>query len=130
MSVKPRDVSQWLRDETPEHLALMSKLRERLAATIETDISDKEAVPSRDWCRAAQRYQQSFLGMLTEERERIKLRLLMNKAGGGGLTDEEYEQELKTLAAESLGTLPVDALHRELERRQQLAAPVMEDEDD
>lgn len=129
-AAKPRDVQAWLREETPEHLALMSSLRGRLAATIETDISDKEAVPSRDWCRAMQRYQTSYLALLTEERERIKLRILMGKAGESGLTDEEYQRELESLAVESLETLPADALQRELERRQALAPVVEEDEDD
>lgn len=94
----------------------MTRLRERLGKTMDSDINEN-GTPSRDFCRALQRYQATFTTLLTEERERIKLRLLMNKAGEGMLTDEEYEQELRHLAAESLGTLPVDELHRELERR-------------
>lgn len=127
--VKTADVQQWLRNETPEHLALMSKLRDRLARTVETDITEG-GVPTRDWCRALSRYQSSYTLLLTEERERIKLRLLMQKSGEGMLTDEEYEQEMRSLAVESLGTLPADAIQRELERRAQLAPPLEEKEED
>lgn len=122
------DVQSWLRQETPEHLALMSKLRGRLAQTVETDVTEG-GVPSRDWCRALSRYQTSFTLLITEERERIKLRLMMGKAGEQVLTDEEYEQEMAVLAVESLGTLPLDQLHRELERRQALA-PALREADD
>lgn len=125
------DVAKWLRDETTEHLSLMTKLRNRLAATMDTDVNEN-GTPSRDFCRALQRYQHVFALLLTEERERIKLRLMMGKAGEEMLSDEEYEQEMKSLAAESLGTLPLDVLHRELERRG-ASAPMLverEEEDD
>jgi len=116
----PKDVQSWLREETPEHLALMSRLREQLASTMATDVNEK-GTPTRDWARALGRYQLSYTTLLQEERERIKLRILMAKTGEGGLTDEEYEQEIEQLAVESLGRLPADALQRELERRAQLA---------
>lgn len=127
----PQDVQSWLRQETPEHLKLMSDLRERLGETIRTDITEG-GVPSRDWCRALSRYQTSFTLLLTEERERIKLRLMMGKAGEQMLTDEEYAAEMANLAKESIQTLPADVLHAELERRG-MTAPVLverEDEDD
>lgn len=122
------DVQAWLRRETPEHLELMSKLRGRLSDTIETDVTEK-GVPTREWCRALARYQSSFGLLLTEERERIKLRIMLGKTGDGVLTDEEYEQEMKSLAVESLGTLPLDALHSELEKRGALAPPLNEKDD-
>lgn len=125
----PADVASWLRQETPEHLALMTRLRERLASTVDTDITENGA-PSRDWCRALSRYQGSYTVLLQEERERFKIRLAMNKAGEGLLSEDEYEKELGVLAVESLGTLPADALHRELERRALSAGPQPNDKDD
>jgi hypothetical protein len=128
-TVTPADVASWLRNETPEHLTLMTRLREKLAKNIDTDVTN-EGTPSRDWCRSLARYQQSYTTLLTEERERFKLRLAMSKQGEGLLDDQEYEQGLKELALESIATLPADALHRELERRG-LEAPVfVEREDD
>lgn len=125
----PADVDGWLREETPAHLRLMSRLRERLADTMNSDVNES-GTPSRDWCRALQRYQASYVGLLAEQRERVKLRLLLDKSGQQTLTDDEYEQELTSLARESLETLPADALQRELERRAQLAAPVPDEEDE
>lgn len=106
----------------------MTKLRERLSVTVENDVTN-EGTPSRDWCRALARYQTSYTTLLTEERERFKLRLAMQRGGEGLLSDEEYQRELGELAVESLGTLPLDAIHRELERRQALAPPFTEKDD-
>lgn len=106
----------------------MTTLRERLATTVDTDITENGA-PSRDWCRALARYQTSYTTLLTEERERFKLRLAMSKQGEGLLDDAEYEAGLKELAMEAIGTLPADALHRELERRL-LEAPPLNERDD
>jgi hypothetical protein len=127
--ISPADVTEWLMRETPEHMALMSKLRERLAATMTIDVNE-HGTPTRDWARILSRYQGTYQMLMLEDRERLKLRLLMAKEGDGILTDEEYDQELKSLAVESLGTLPADALQRELERRQALGPVVEEGEED
>lgn len=116
---RPRsiDVADWIRSETGEHLKLLTRLRDKLAATIDDDTTEK-GTPSRDWCRAYQRYQTGYLGVLNESREQVKLRLLAKKMGEEpALTDEEFDAELRGLAAESLATLPEDEIHRELERR-------------
>lgn len=115
--VTSADVTSWLVKETPEHMALMTKLREKLATTMDTDVTDK-GTPSRDYCRALGRYQTSYQMLLNEDRERLKLRLLMKS---DDLSDEQYEAELRSLAADSLGTLPMDALQKELARRAQMA---------
>lgn len=125
----PADVASWLRNETPEHLALMTRLRDRLAKTVDSDIT-QGGVPTRDWCRSLSRYQATYTTLLAEERERFKIRLAMSKQGEGLLDDAEYEQGLKELAVESIGTLPTDALHAELERRALAAGAFVEREDD
>jgi hypothetical protein len=118
--VTSADVTGWLMRETPEHMELMSKLREKLGKTMDTDVTEK-GTPSRDWCRALGRYQNTYQMLVTEDRERLKLRLLMKRAGEEMLSDEEYESELKELAVEALGTLPADKLQAELAKRAQQA---------
>jgi hypothetical protein len=113
VTVKPADVTAWLMRETPEHMQLMSDLRARLADTMKTDVTEA-GTPSRDWCRAFGRYQGTYQMLLNEDRERLKLRLLMKS---DDLSDEQYEAELRSLAVDSLGTLPMDALQKELARR-------------
>lgn len=115
-------VSDWLRSETPKHLALLTRLRERLESTIDTEICvDAEgngtATPSRNWCRAFQNYQAGVSGYLVEERERAKLSLLARRAGQAALTDEEYELEIKQLAGEALRELSTADLAAEFLRR-------------
>lgn len=124
-----QDVSRWVREETPEHMALLSRLRGRLVGTIETDTTEG-GVPSRDWCRALQRYQTGYIAIVTEERERIKLRLMLDKSGQASLTDAEYEAELQQLAIDSLSTVAPEVLRGELERRAQIAAAMPEERED
>lgn len=107
----------------------MSKLRERLDATIATDVTEN-GTPTRDWCRAASRYQHSYQMLMLEERERLKLRVLMTAKGTPVLDDAEYQQALSQLAIEALGTLPQDQLIAELERRGALAEAGRDDTDD
>lgn len=118
--VTSADVTKWLLEETPEHMALMSRLRQRLSDTMMSDVNE-HGTPTRDWARILGRYQLTYKTLLDEDRERMKMRLLMAKEGQDLLSDDEYEKELATLAVESLGTLPADALQRELERRGAMA---------
>lgn len=124
----PADIAAWLRRETPHHLELLTQLRGQLAATMHKDVNEF-GTPSRDWCRAMQRYGSAYQLFLIEERERFKLRLLMARTGDSLISEEEYEQEIKVLAVESLGVLPEDMLHREIERRRALAPALVERED-
>jgi hypothetical protein len=126
--VSKADVASWLRNETPEHLALMTRLREKLAANIDTDTTN-EGTPSRDWCRSLARYQTTYTALLVEERERFKLRVAMSKQGEGLIDDAEYAAGLQELALESIQTLPDDALQKELERRALQAPAFVERED-
>jgi hypothetical protein len=116
------DVTTWLMEETPEHLKLMTRLRKKLAETMSADVTEK-GTPSRDWCRSYKAYQGTYQMLMVEDRERLKLRLLMKRAGEEMLSDEEYEAELDSLAVESLGTLPTDKLQAELMKRAQQALP-------
>lgn len=137
-------VREWLSRETPAHLGLMTKLREKLEQTMEVrpvldvfgrpefDASGKPMMlpadvneagtPSRDWCRGLQRYQTGYTTVLVEERERWKLRLQAQQAGLspelGELTDDQFDAELKELALEAIRQLPEGELQAELKRRQ------------
>lgn len=119
-------VSAWLRAETPEHLALLSRMRERLVRKLDrADKADgepsgerRDPVPDRDWCRLAQRYQTGYHALLVEERERSKLALMARLRGDGHvLTDEEYETGLRELQQAALKDLPPADLEAELARR-------------
>lgn len=129
MAIPAVDVSAWIRKESPDYLDLLTKLRQKLASSIDDDVNHL-GTPSRDWSRCMQRYQSGYQALVVEERERFKLRLLAGKAGEQFLDDAEYEAGLKQLAVESIGTLSDDELHRELERRALTAPKVKDDEDD
>lgn len=118
----PKDASDWLRNETPQHLSLMTRVREKLADTIETDVTEA-GTPSRDWCRTHARYSAVYLGMLTEQRERMKMALAAKRDGQPLLDDAEYAEAERQLAIESLDTLPEDELHAAIERRRAQARP-------
>lgn len=122
-------VSDWLRSETPAHLRLLSRLREKLELTIDTDVSvdmhgQERATPSREWCRAFARYQEGYHGFLSEERERAKLALLAKRAGQASLTDEEYELEMRELGRQALKELPIADLASEFLERG-MSAPII-----
>ena len=126
--------SDWLRLETPEHLRLLTRLRNRLAETLDTDLAhDADGVtrgtPSRDWCRAYARYHQGYATLLVEERERAKLVLLARRSGQVSLTDDEYELELRKLKSEALGELSTADLASEFLRRG-MALPVSSEHED
>lgn len=125
----PQDVTSWVTSETPEHLKLLSRLRVRLVDSMHGDINES-GTPTRDWCRAYQRYQTGFANVVAEQREHVRLRLLLDKSGQQVLSDEEYERELKQLALEGIAEVPVEELNRELERRGQQAMQQLEDEED
>lgn len=84
--------------------------------------------PDRDWARCYGHYRNVNRDLLTEERERTKLRLLLDKDGGHRvLTDEEFAAEMKQLALEAVRTMPPEELARELSARG-VSVPVTEDD--
>lgn len=135
------DVSAWLRSETPEHLSLLTKLRETITASLSarTELDgdgrpqvipadlNEHGTPTRDWCRAYQQYRGGYEMLLAEERERAKLLVLANAKGQQTLTDEEYEREMRALGLEAVRELDASTLAEEIARRgltpQQLIAP-------
>lgn len=127
-------VSDWLRSETPAHLKLLSRLRARLEETMDVEIcvdanGDGSSTPSRNWCRAFERYQTGYHGLLVEERERAKLALLAKRAGQASLTDEEYDLEMRQLAIEAVKELPIADLAQECASRG-LLVPLSSGRDD
>jgi hypothetical protein len=123
------DIGAWLRGEATKHCDLLTKLRERLLTTIDSDITEN-GTPSRDWCRAYGRYQTGIKDYLAEERERAKLSLLANKGGQEQLTDEQYREGLRQFALESIGEASDTTLKAELERRGLKVVAVDEGEDE
>lgn len=130
-------ISARLQQETERHMSLLEKLGGKLMDTMDTDVCRDalgvpvSATPSRDWARCFSRYQTGMKDLLTEERERTKLRLFLEKDGSArALTDEEYEAEMKTLAIEALRELPPGELEAELKRRGLVVEVPVEREDD
>lgn len=137
-------VNAWLRRETPKHLDLLTKLRERLTLTLDDRAGEPDAdgnpttiqadtndcgTPSRDWCRAYARYQGAYTSLLAEERERYKMQMLAKRAGMATLTDEEYSTEMIELGREAIRELSTEEIQREFLRRG-MTLPVPETEGD
>lgn len=141
---KRTDVSAWLRSETPMHVELLTKLREMITASltarVEMDADGRPMVipadvepsgtPTRDWCRAYQRYQHGYETLLQEERERAKLSLMAQRGGAQEpLSDEEYEREMRQLGLEAVRELDTGDLASEFLRRG-MSLPVDVGQDD
>ena len=105
-----------LKAESEKYLSLLEKLGERLTRSINSDVN-AHGTPSRDFARSFGHYSGGVRGMLAEQRERVKLKLLAGKAGQAPLSDEEYEAELRQLAIEAVRELPERELQAELTRR-------------
>lgn len=105
-----------LKAESTRYLALLEKLGEKLSKAIDTDVNE-EGTPSRDFARVFGHYSGGVRGLLGEQRERLKLQLLADKAGQRPLSDEEYEAGLRSLALEAVKQLPEAELRAELEAR-------------
>jgi hypothetical protein len=110
------DFSPRLAAETSRLMGSMEALGKRLRESMLSDVND-DGTPSRDWCRAFGHYRGGIAAMLTEQRERTKLRLLLDRGDRKALTDDEYAAELKALAMESVRELTDDELEAELTRR-------------
>jgi hypothetical protein len=105
-----------LKAESERYMALLEKLGEKLTRTLPVDCNDA-GTPSRDWARSFGHYSQGVRGMLGEQRERVKLRLLAHKQGDGDMTDDEYNEGMRQLQIEAVRELPEQELRTELERR-------------
>lgn len=93
------------------------------------EVVDTVYVPDRDWARCYGHYRGSNKDLLAEERERTKLKLLVQGKDKAVLTDEEYQAEMATLALESVKALPNDALEAEMRARGLVVVvPALEDE--
>ena len=112
------DVSKWLRERTPQHLALLDKMRGALTDKFPVGIASEPLIPDRDWARVYALYQAGFHALLTEERERGKLALMARlKSNGQVLTDEEFEAGMRDLAMQAVKELSTADLAQELMRR-------------
>ena len=136
------DAAWWISQETPKHLGLLTKLREKLESSLEPqpDIdpstgaqrvndagqpmwlpadANESGTPSRAWCRTLQRYQAGWTSVMTAEIQVRKLQLLAQRAAAGQppLTDEEYAREMAELGHESIMELPDADLELEIARR-------------
>lgn len=110
------DFESRLKAESERYLSLLESLGAKLTRTLPLDVNSS-GTPSRDWARSFGHYSGGIRGMLAEQRERAKLKLLAGKTGQTPLTDEEYEQEMRQLAIEAVRELPEQELQAELERR-------------
>jgi hypothetical protein len=116
MSSTPADFDGRLKAESLRYMALLERLGAKLTGSLAADCNDV-GTPSRDWARSFGHYSGGVRGLLGEQRERAKLKLLAGKAGQQPLSDEEYEAELRQLAIETVRELPESELQAELARR-------------
>lgn len=151
--LEKRTVNEWLRTETQRNLSLLTKLREKLEASleerpdidpgtgiqrvngdgkpmwIEADLNER-GTPSRDWCRGYARYHGGYTAILVEERERYKLRLVAHRLGLEELSDDEFERGLEELATEALNNMTPEQLEAVLARRRQAVLALEEGDPD
>lgn len=151
--LEKRTVNEWLRTETHRNLNLLTKLREKLEASLEerpdvdpgtgiqrvngdgkpmwleADLNER-GTPSRDWCRGYARYHGGYTAILVEERERYKLRLVAHRLGLEELSDDEFERGLEELANEALNNMTPEQLEAVLARRRQAVLALEEGDPD
>lgn len=125
--------NSWLWREIQRNDALLTRLRERLELTLDPREGEPDAdgnptlipadvnesgTPSRDWLRGLGRYQTGLIARMTDARERAKMALVARLKGDGKImTDEEFEQGMRTLAMNSVRELDTGDLVAELTRR-------------
>ena len=116
-----------LKSESERFLRLLETLGEKLKRTLVTDCNEGGS-PSRDWARSFGHYSQGVRGLLDEQRERVKLKLMAGKVGQAPLTDEEYEAGLRELGLEHVKQLSTADLAAELAARGLTMPAVSDDE--
>jgi len=123
------DLETRLRAQSERYLGILERLGQRLMETMSVDVNEA-GTPTRDYNRSLANYSKGMLGLLAEQRERTKLKLLAGKAGQVPLTDEEYEAEMAQLGLQAVRELPAEQLRAELERRGVRVLEVEERDDD
>ena len=110
-------LSQWLADQTPEHLEFIASMRGKLVAYL--DRLPPGAIPDRDFARVASVYLAGFHFSVTDVREQQKLAILAARSGAGPqpLSDEDLDTELRRLGLEAAKQLPTADLAIELANR-------------
>lgn len=105
-----------LRAESERYMGLLEELGAKLKRTLASD-SNEYGTPSRDWSRSFGHYSGGVRGLLSEQRERAKLKILAGRTGQAMLTDEEYDREMQQLRLETVHELTEQELTSELVRR-------------
>ena len=116
-----------LKAESERYMTLLEELGAKLKASIDLDCNES-GTPSRDWARSFGRYDQGLRGLLSEQRERTKIKLLAGKAGMPALDDAEYERELRELGLDAVKQLSTADLAAELAARGLTMPAVSDDE--
>lgn len=126
--------------EVERQLAINAKLGEGLMRDLERtqaqgrpvfnadgDVVDTSYTPDRDWARCYGHYRGVNKDLLTEQREGIKLRHLLQQ-NGVDISPEQEREELLLLGKETLATLTFDEVQAELSKRGLKVEPVGDDE--
>lgn len=126
----PQRVAEKLAREIERQLELQSKLGEALLVDLEKvtkegrPVFDADGIkihtsyiPDRDWARCYGHYKAANKDLLAEQRERSKLQLLAQQGGGHVLTDEQYAEEMRQLALDSVKQLSDSELEAEIRAR-------------
>lgn len=112
----PPDFEGRLRAESERYMTLLERLGEKLTSSLPDDCNDN-GTPSRDWARSFGHYSGGLRGLLAEQRERAKLKILAGRAGMPALSDEEYDAEMRALGLEAVRELPEQELRAALAER-------------
>lgn len=124
-------LSRWVRKETLPHAEMLTRLRERLTASLERRIVkdrwgvDEElpaeiepsGAPTRNWCRGYVAYKDGFKVLLEEQRHRDQMVLMARNKSSTPMSEEEYAEGMASMMAEAVAMLSVEDLQAELARR-------------
>jgi hypothetical protein len=126
----PTQVALKLAREVERQLEIQAKLGEALLTDLEKvkrdgrpvfdvegNVVNTSYVPDRDWARCYGHYKSANKDLLAEQRERSKLQMLAQNSGSSVLSDEQYAEELRQLALESVKQLSDDELEAEINAR-------------
>lgn len=129
----PQRVAEKLAREVERQLEIQAKLGEALLVDLKKTADEGRPlmsfgvagpvqvgtsyIPDRDWARCYGHYKAANKDLLAEQRERSKLQMLAKQQGTNVLSDDEYADELKQLAMDSVKQLSDDELEAEIRAR-------------
>lgn len=120
-------LAKWVRYETMPHAKLLTRMREKLERSLDTQLDEdgrvipaeveESGAPSRAWCRGYVAYKDGFKSLVEEQRHRDQMVLAARLKSAAPMTEAEYMEGMAEMMAEAVMMLSDDDLKAELARR-------------